>query len=141
MIKDPILIKTDKEINKLDEKILHKYIISMLETRFLKLGTGFALIGHEYKIKIGNHVFKIDLLFFNYELNCFIVVELKVKEYHPKDIGQLQLYVNYVNQNIKKPYHKNTIGLLIVKKKDKYVIEYTTSRDIFITTYQLMEAI
>ncbi len=141
MIKDPILIKTDKEINKLDEKTLHKYIISMLETRFLELGTGFALIGHEYKIKIGNHVFKIDLLFFNYELNCFIVVELKVKEYHPKDIGQLQLYVNYVNQNIKKPYHKNTIGLLIVKKKDKYVIEYTTSRDIFITTYQLMEAI
>ena len=138
MIKDPILIKANKETNKLDEKTLHKYIISMLEERFLELGTGFALIGHEYKIKIGNHVFKIDLLFFNYELNCFIVIELKVKEYHPKDIGQLQLYVNYANQNIKKSYHKDTIGLLIVKKKDKYVIEYTTSKNIFVTTYKLM---
>ena len=87
MIKDPILIKTNKKVDNLDEKTLHKYIISMLETRFLELGTGFALIGHEYKIKIRNHVFKMDLLFFNYELNCFIVIELKVKEYHPKDIG------------------------------------------------------
>ena len=55
MIKDPILIKVDSNVNKLDEKALHKYIISMLENRFLELGTGFALIGHEYKIMINNH--------------------------------------------------------------------------------------
>lgn len=88
MIKDPILIKTDKEIDKLGEKLLHKYIIGMLEEKFLELGVGFALVGHEYKIIIDNHVFKMDLLFFNYELNSFVVVEVKVKEYHPKDIGQ-----------------------------------------------------
>ena len=137
MIKDPILIKTDKEINKLDEKILHKYIISMLETRFLKLGTGFALIGHEYKIKIGNHVFKIDLLFFNYELNSFIVVELKIREAIPKDIGQLEFYTHLIDKHLKKKNHNKTIGLLIVKKKDKYILEYTTNKDIFITTYKI----
>ena len=88
MIKDPILIKVDSNINKLDEKALHKYVISMLESRFLELGTGFALIGHEYKIMINNHTYKIDLLFFNVNLNSYVVVELKTREYNPKNIGQ-----------------------------------------------------
>ena len=138
MIKDPILIKVDSSINKLDEKALHKYIISMLETRFLELGTGFALIGHEYKIMINNHTYKIDLLFFNVNLNSYVVVELKTKEYNPKDVGQLEFYVNYVDKNIKLANHQKTIGLLIVKKKDKYVIEYVTNEDIYVTTYKLV---
>ena len=138
MIKDPILIKVDSNVNKLDEKALHKYIISMLENRFLELGTGFALIGHEYKIMINNHTYRIDLLFFNVNLNCYIVVELKTKEYNPKDIGQLQFYVSYVDKNLKLKNHNKTIGLLIVKKKDKYVIEYVTNEDIYVTTYKLV---
>ena len=138
MIKDPILIKVDSNINKLDEKALHKYVISMLESRFLELGTGFALIGHEYKIIINNHTYKIDLLFFNVNLNSYVVVELKTREYNPKDIGQLEFYVNYVDKNIKLDKHNQTIGLLIVKKKDKYVIEYVTNEDIYVTTYKLV---
>ena len=138
MIKDPILIKVNKQIERLDEKALHKYIISMLEERFLELGTGFALIGHEYKIHIDNHTFKIDLLFFNYRLNSFVVVEVKTKEYHPKDIGQLKFYVDYVDKNIKLSSHNKTVGLLIVKKKNKYVIEYVTNEDIYVTTYELV---
>ena len=138
MIKDPILIKTNKETNKLNEKALHKYIISMLENKFLELGTGFALVGHEYKIKINNRTYKIDLLFFNINLNSYIVIELKTKEFKPQDIGQLELYVNYVDKNIKLSNHNKTIGILIVKKKDKYVIEYVTNKDIFITTYKLV---
>ena len=138
MIKDPILIKVDSNVNKLDEKALHKYVISMLESRFLELGTGFALIGHEYKIMINNHTYRIDLLFFNYLLNAFIVVELKTREYNPKDVGQLEFYVNYVDKNVKLDKHNPTIGLLIVKKKDKYVIEYVTNEDIYVTTYKLV---
>ena len=138
MIKDPILIKVDSSINKLDEKALHKYIINMLENRFLELGTGFALIGHEYKIMINNHTYKIDLLFFNVNLNSYVVVELKTREYNPKDIGQLEFYVNYVDKNIKLANHQKTIGLLIVKKKDKYVIEYVTNEDTYVTTYKLV---
>ena len=138
MIKDPILIKVDSNINRLDEKAIHKYIISMLETRFLELGTGFTLAGHEYKIMINNHTYRIDLLFFNYLLNAFIVVELKTKEYNPKDVGQLEFYVNYVDKNVKLDKHNPTIGLLIVKKKDKYVIEYVTNEDIYVTTYKLV---
>ena len=138
MIKDPILIKVDSNVNKLDEKALHKYIIRMLESRFLELGTGFALIGHEYKIMINNHTYRIDLLFFNYLLNAFIVVELKTREYNPKNVGQLEFYVNYVDKNVKLDKHNSTIGLLIVKKKDKYVIEYVTNEDIYVTTYKLV---
>ena len=137
MIKDPILIKIDKHIDKLNEKALHKYIIEMLEDKFLELGVGFALVAHEYKIKINNHTFRIDLLFYNIKLNSYIVVELKTREFKPQDIGQLELYVNYIDKNIKENHNK-TIGLLIVKKKDKYVIEYTTNKDIFVTTYKAM---
>ena len=138
MIKDPILIKLGSKEKKLDEKALHKYIIGMLETRFLELGTGFTLAGHEYKIQISNHTYKIDLLFFNVNLNCYVVVELKTREYHPKDIGQLQFSVDYINENVKLSNHHPTIGLLIVKKKDKYVIEYVTNEDIYVTTYKLV---
>ena len=77
MLKDPIILKVDKNTNKLNEKTIHKYIIELLENKFMELGIGFNLTGHEYKIKINNKTFKIDLLFFNTELNCYIVVEIK----------------------------------------------------------------
>ena len=137
MIKDPIILKSDKTIDKINEKAIHKYIISLLENKFLELGTGFALIGHEYKIHVGKSTYKIDLLFFNYIINSFVVVEVKAREPKHSDIGQLQFYVNYINKNIKKSNHDKTIGLLIVKKKNTFVIEYTTSDDILITTYAL----
>ena len=76
------------------------------------------------------------MLFFNTELNAYIVVEVKTKESKPQDIGQLEFYVGYVE--IKKSYHNKTIGILIVKKKNKFVIEYTTSNDIYVTTYMLV---
>ena len=137
MIKDPIILKSDIDTNEINEKAIHKYIISLLEDKFLELGTGFALVGHEYKIVINNNTYHIDLLFFNTELNSYIVVEVKTRALKPQDIGQLEFYVGYVENNIKKNYHNKTIGILIVKKKNKYVIEYTISLDIYVTTYML----
>ena len=137
MIKDPIILKSDKNMDKIDEQAIHKYIISLLEDKFLELGTGFALIGHEYKIHIDNKTYKIDLLFFNYLINAFIVVEIKTRKIKHRDIGQLKFYVNYVEDNIKEINHNKTIGLLIVKENDKYVIKYTTNEDILVTTYAL----
>ena len=116
MIKDPIILKSDKNMNKIDEQAIHKYIISLLEDKFLELGTGFALIGHEYKIHIDNKTYKIDLLFFNYLINAFVVVEVKTRELQHYDISQLEFYVKFVNKNIKRDNHNKTIGLLIVKK-------------------------
>ena len=137
MIKDPIILKSDIDTNEINEKAIHKYIIYLLEDKFLELGTGFALVSHEYKIVISNNTYHIDLLFYNYKLNAFIVVEVKTRAVKPQDIGQLQFYVSYVENNIKDSNHNKTIGILIVKKKNKYVIEYTTSPDIYVTTYML----
>ena len=137
MIKDPIILKSDKNIDKIDELTIHKYIISLLEDKFLELGTGFALIGHEYKLHIDNKTYKIDLLFFNVKLNAYVVVEVKTRKIKHTDIGQLKFYVNYVEDNIKDINHNKTIGLLIVKEKDKYIVKYTTSDDILVTTYAL----
>ena len=137
MLKDPIILKSDIETKKLNEAIIHKYVISLLENKFLELGTGFALVGHEYKIIIDNKTYHIDLLFYNYLLNAFVVIEVKTSSLKPQDIGQLEFYVGYVENNIKKNYHQKTIGVLIVKKNNKYIIEYTTNPDIYVTTYML----
>ena len=138
MIKDPILINVDNNTKELNELALHKYIINMLENKFLVLGTGFTLAGHEYKINVGGITYRIDLLFFNVKLNSYIVVEVKTSGLKHSDISQLQFYVNYVDRNIKEKNHNKTIGILIVKKNNKYVIEYTTSNDIYVTTYELV---
>ena len=137
MIKDPIILKSDIDTKEINEKVIHKYIISLLEDKFLELGTGFALVGHEYKIVISNNTYHIDLLFFNIRLNSYIVVEVKTRALKPQDIGQLEFYVGYVENNLKDNNQNKTIGVLIVKKKNKYVIEYTTSTDIYVTTYML----
>ena len=137
MLKDPIILKSDIETKELNEAIIHKYVISLLENKFLELGTGFALVGHEYKIIIDNKTYHIDLLFYNYLLNAFVVIEVKTRSLKPQDIGQLEFYVGYVENNIKKNYHQKTIGVLIVKKNNKYIIEYTTNSDIYVATYLL----
>ena len=117
MIKDPIILKSDIDTNEINEKAIHKHIISLLEDKFLELGTGFALVGHEYKIVISNNTYHIDLLFFNIRLNSYVVVEVKTRALKPQDIGQLQFYVSYVEGNIKDNNQNKTIGVLIVKKK------------------------
>ena len=126
-------------MDKLNEKALHKYVIEMVSDKFLELGSGFALIAHEYKIIYNNRTYKIDLLFYNIELNAYVVVEIKTKEIQHKDISQLQFYVNYINRTIKKVNHNMTIGILLVKKNNTFVIEYTTSNDIYVTTYELIK--
>ena len=139
MIKDPILLKIDKNINSLDEKVIHKYLINMLEDRFLELGMGFTLAGHEYKITVENHTFRIDLLFFNYKLNSFVVVEVKTREMKIKDCDQISFYTSLIDSKIKEPTNNKTIGLLIVKEKDSFVLKYATNKELLVSTYKLIK--
>ena len=138
MIKDPVLLKSNIDTNKINEEAIHKYIISLLENKFLELGTGFALVGHEYKLVINNTTYHIDLLFFNIKLNSYIVVEVKTRPLKPQDIEQLEFYVAYVDKSLKENNHNKTIGILIVKKNNNFIIEYTTNPDIYVTTYLLV---
>ena len=134
IIKNPILIKTDIKSNKLNEKALKQFILVKIEEFLIELGYGFHYSGSE--VKLGNS--KCDLLFFNTELNCYIVIELKIRKLEKYDIGQIQYYMNYINQNIKKDYMNNTIGLILCKEDNKIVLKYSTDERIFSSTYQLI---
>ena len=134
MIKNPILIKTNEKVDKLSERALKSFILEKIEEFLLELGYGFTYVGSEYKL--GNY--KCDLLFFNYELNCFVVIELKIRKLKPIDIGQIKYYMNYIDSNIKKNYMNKTIGIILCKEDNEIVVKYVTDERVLFSTYQLM---
>ena len=138
-IKNPIVIRSKYNIDKeeVTEKILKKLILEDLDNFLKELGTGFSYIENEYKIKIGNTYNYIDLLLFNYIYNCFVVIELKVTELKKEHIGQIQIYMNYVDKNIKTINQDKTIGVIICKKDNGYYIEYYSDNRIFSKNYIL----
>lgn len=116
-IKNPIVIKNTYNYTEISEKILKQLILEDLDNFLKELGDGFLYAGNEYKIKLGDRYNYIDILLFNYKYNCFIVVELKVTELKKEHIGQIQLYMNYVDKNLKEINQNKTIGIIIVKKR------------------------
>ena len=136
LIKNPILIKIKNKNNKLTEYALHQSILENMEDFLKELGIGFTFAGSEVKIKIGDRYNYIDLLSFNYIYNCFVVIELKVTEIKAEYIGQITKYINYVDKNIKKTFHENTVGVIICKKENNYVMEYCTNPQIFVRAYE-----
>ncbi len=135
LIKNPIIIPNSTNYEKLDEKRLKYLILNNLDKFLKELGNGFSYIESEYPIKIGDKYNYIDLLLFNYIYNCFIVIELKIREFKKEDIGQIKLYMNYIDQNIKKPTNNKTVGIIICKEEDIYVLKYISEPNIFITKY------
>ena len=135
-IKNPIIIKVGDKKEKLSEYALHQLILENMDDFLKELGIGFTYVGSEVKIKIGYRYNYIDFLLFNVKYNCYVVIELKVTEMKAEYIGQITKYVNYVNKNIKKPFHDNTVGVIICKKENKFVMEYCTNPKIFTTTYK-----
>mgnify|MGYP005848263415 FL=1 len=138
-IKNPIIIRNKYNVDKehITEKILQKLILEDIEKFLLELGTGFSFVKSEYKIKIGSTYNYIDLLLFNYTYNCFVVIELKVTELKKEHIGQIEVYMNYVDKNIKTINQDKTIGVIICKKDNGYYIEYSSDNRIFSKNYIL----
>ncbi len=136
-IKNPILINNKNNYNQISEKMLQKIILDDIESFLKELGSCFSFIGSEYKIKIGDRYNYIDLLLFNYEFNCFVVVELKVTELKKEHIGQIEVYMNYIDNNLKKVTQDKTIGIIICKKDNKFIIEYASDKRILSKEYQL----
>lgn len=137
-IKNPILIKNIHNYTEITEKILQKLILEDISSFMKELGDSFCFIDNEYKIKIGDRYNYIDLLLFNIEFNCYVVVELKVTELKKEHIGQIQVYMNYIDKNLKKINQDKTIGIIICKKENKYVIEYSSDVRIVARTYELL---
>ena len=103
-----------------------------------QLGDGFAYMAKEYKIIIGNRANYIDLLLCNLKYNCYVVVELKVIESKKDHLGQIQVYMNYIDKHVKTISQNKTIGIIVCKKDNKYLIEYSSDERIRITTYELV---
>ena len=139
LIKNPIIIKTDKKISdKVSEYALYEFILEDMDNFLKELGSGFTYYGHEVAIKIGKNNHYIDFLLFNYEFSCFVVAEIKVVTMKAEYIGQVKKYMNYVDKNIKKEFHDNTVGVIICKREDEFILEYCSDDRIFTTTYELV---
>ena len=133
-IKDPIVINTDKKIE--SERLLKQLILEDISSFMKQLGDGYSFIDSEYKILIDDRPNFIDILLYNIKFNCYVVIELKVTEVKKEHIGQIQIYMNYINKNVKTIYQDDTIGIIIAKKLNKYVISYSSDNRIFETTYK-----
>lgn len=110
-----------------DEKELKDALMNNIQKFLLELGTGFSFIGREFRLVVGKTEQFIDLLFYNFQIHCFVVVEVKVSDFDPKDIGQLLTYVSAVDGIMKREGDLPTIGLLICKTKDNILAQYSTN--------------
>jgi len=115
------LINQDQPIS---EKALENVIVDNVVKFLHDMGGEFAFVGKQYRLEFEEKEYFIDLLFFNFKLNCYVVFELKAREFEPKDIGQVQMYLILVNKLVKKPEHNPTIGIVVCLKKSRMVVEY-----------------
>ncbi len=138
LIPNPIIIYNKNNYNIVSEKVLQRVILEDIDSFLNSLGSGYTYVGHEYKIKLGDKYNYIDLLLFNYEHNAFVVIELKIIEFKKEHIGQINMYMKYIDENIKKYNQNKTIGIIICKEIDKYVIKYCSNESILTRKYLIM---
>ena len=138
LVKNPILIRNDYDYTDILEKLLKHLILEDMDNFLKELGDGFSYIGNEYKIKIGERYNFIDILLYNYIYNCFIVVELKVTELKSEYIGQITKYMNYIDKHVKTITQNKTIGIIICKKDNKFIMEYCSDDRIFTRVYEII---
>ncbi len=138
LVPNPILIRNNNNVEIATEKVLQKLILEDIDLFMKELGSTFSFIGSKYKIKIGDRNNYIDLLLFNIKYNCYVVVELKVTEFKVEYIAQVQKYMNYIDKKLKETINDNTIGILICKKDNEYVIKYCSDKRIIARKYELV---
>ncbi len=137
LIPNPIVIKSDSLKYELSEYVLKQAILNSIDDFLKQLGIGFTYVGNEYKIKIGDRYNYIDLLLYNIKYKCYVVIELKVTELNSNYTGQIQKYMNYVDKHIKTIDENDTVGIIICKKNNQYVIDYCSDKRIFSREYEL----
>ncbi len=136
-IKNPILIKNSNKYDIFSEKVLQKLILEDIVSFMKELGTGFSFIDNEFKIKVGDRYNYIDLLLYNIKFKCYVVIELKVIKLNSNHTGQIQNYMNYIDKNVKGIDDNKTVGIIICKQNNQYVIEYCSDERIAVREYEL----
>lgn len=135
--KNPIIINIPKDTIIMTEKDLEIAILGELRYFFSQLGKGFTFVGNQVEIICEGKKQYIDILLFNYEFNCFVVVELKLREIKPQDKGQIESYMKVVDKEMKEAFHNKTIGIIISKKNNHFIAEFIKSSNIYALTYQI----
>ena len=113
-----------------NEKDLQKSIIHNLKNFILEIGKDFSFVGEEYRLQVGGHDYYIDLLFYHRGLSCLVAFELKIDEFKPEYIGKMNLYLEALDREVKKPNENPSVGVILCAKKDDEVVEYALSRSL-----------
>lgn len=140
-VKDPYILEflgLQEEI-KYSETELEQNLIDKLEHFLLELGKGFTFVGRQVRLTFDDKHFRVDLVFYNRILQCFVLVDLKIGEISHQDLGQMQMYVNYYDRKVKLENENKTIGIILCKKKNETLVEITlpeNNKQIFASKYQ-----
>ncbi len=137
-VKNPIIIKNNSKYDIFSEKVLQKLILEDIENFLDELGNGFTFIKSEYPIKIGDRYNYIDLLLYNIKYKCYVVIELKVTEIKKEHTGQIMTYMNYIDKNLKTIEENATVGIIVCKQNNEYIIKYCSDERIIAREYELV---
>ena len=137
MVPSTIVIPSDKLKKELTEKVLEELVIKNISIVMKQLGEGYSFIESQYKINVGNKKNYIDLLLFNIKFNNYVVIELKAREFRKEDIGQIKLYMNYIDKEVKNITQNKTMGIIITKEINEFVIRYIKEDNIAISTFDI----
>lgn len=143
-MKDPYLFDFISLKGKVKELEIESAMINKIKDVLIELGNGFAFVRNQYKLTVSNKDYFIDLLFYHLKLKCYIVVELKAREFEPTDAGQLNFYLSAIDDLVKDESDNPSIGLLLCKTKDKFTVEYALkdiNKPIGVSEYKLLEDI
>lgn len=143
-LKDPYVFDFLSMTKDYTERELERELVNHISHFLLELGNGFAYVGKQVNLKIGNRDFFLDLLFYHITLHCYVVIELKTVEFEPEHAGKLNFYIKAVDEQLKQELDNPTIGLLICKSKNRIIVEYALSdvnKPIGVSEYQLVKSL
>lgn len=144
LIKDPYTFDFLTLTQDYNERELEKALIDHITKFLLELGTGFAFVGRQKGLQVGERDFYLDLLFYHTKLHCYVVIELKTGEYEPEYAGNLNFYLKAVDEQLRSDRDEPTIGILLCKSRDRVVVEYALSdigKPMRVSEYQLTRAL
>ena len=137
IVPNPIIINNPNNVDVIKEKVLQQLILEDIPSFLKQLGNGFTFIDNEYPVLINGIYNYIDLLLFNIDFNCYVVIELKLNKLNKDNIGQILCYMNYIDNNLKKINHNKTVGIILTKKDNHFIAEYCSNYNILSREYKI----
>ena len=144
LLKDPYHLDFLDVTSSVQERDLERALVERIREFLLELGVGFAFVGSQYHLEVDGDDYYIDLLFYHLKLRCYVVIDLKVTEFQPEFSGKMNFYISAVDDLLRHPDDRSTIGIILCKGKKKTAVEYAlrdVNRPIGVSTYQLKDSL